>query len=53
MVLNWQNVTFDGQQNIGRIRSSDWAEHGFYTRCGSNLFYHLIERSDYLLAAGL
>jgi hypothetical protein len=53
MVLNWQNVTFDGQQNIGRIRSSDWAEHGFCTRCGSNLFYHLIERSDYLLAAGL
>jgi len=53
MALNCQNVTFDGQENIGRIRSSDWAERGFCTRCGSNLFYHIIERSDYQLAAGL
>ena len=53
MAVNCQIVTFEGQENIGRIRSSDWAERGFCTRCGSNLFYHLIESSDYQIAAGL
>ena len=53
MSLNCQTVEFAGEENIGRIRSSDWAERGFCTKCGSNLFYHLIGSSDYQMAAGL
>lgn len=53
MELTCQTVTFEGQENIGRIRSSDWAERGFCTNCGSNLFYHIVENSDYQIAAGL
>jgi hypothetical protein len=53
MALDCQTVTFDGSENIGRIRSSDWAERGFCTKCGSNLFYHIVESSAYQIAAGL
>ncbi len=53
MALNCQTVIFEGEDNVGRIRSSDWAERGFCTRCGSNLFYHLVDSTDYQVAAGL
>jgi hypothetical protein len=53
MAVNCQTVAFESQENIGRIRSSDWAERGFCTKCGSNLFYHIVESSDYQIAAGL
>jgi hypothetical protein len=53
MALTCQNVAFEDQTNIGRMRSSDWAERGFCTLCGSNLFYHIVDSSDYQVAAGL
>lgn len=53
MAVNCQSVSFEGSENIGRIRSSDWAERGFCSKCGSNLFYHLVESSDYQISAGL
>ncbi len=33
------SVAFEGEENIGRYRSSDWAERGFCIRCGSSLFW--------------
>jgi hypothetical protein len=53
MEVNCQKAEFEGEDNIGRIRSSDWAERGFCTKCGSNLFYHIIESSEYQISAGL
>ena len=53
MAVNCQSVSFEGDENIGRIRSSDWAERGYCTKCGSNLFYHLVDSSDYQISAGL
>ena len=53
MEVTCQMVAFDGEEHIGRIRSSDWAERGFCRECGSNLFYHIIGSSDYQLSAGL
>ena len=53
MEVTCQKVTFEGDENVGRIRSSDWAERGFCTKCGSNLFYHIVESSDYQISAGL
>jgi len=53
MALNCQTVTFEGEDNIRRIRSSNWAERGFCSQCGSNLFYHIVDSDDYQVAAGL
>ncbi len=53
MAVNCQTVTFEGDENIGRVRSSEWAERGFCTQCGSNLFYHLVESGYYQISAGL
>lgn len=53
MSVECKDVTFENCGNVGRIRSSDWAERGFCTKCGSNLFYHMLEASDYQIAVGL
>ncbi len=53
MALNCQTVTFEGKENVSRISSSDWAERGFCTNCGSNLFYRLVDSSEYQVAVGL
>ncbi len=48
-----EDVVFEGEDSITTFRSSDWAERGFCNKCGSNLFYHLVDSSDYQIAAGL
>ncbi len=48
-----ENVIFEGEDNITKIRSSDWAERGFCKKCGSNLFYHIIDSNEFQIAAGL
>ena len=53
MEVTCQTVTFEDEEKVGRIRSSDWAERGFCTQCGSNLFYHIIDGDDYQVSAGL
>lgn len=46
-------VAFEGEENISRFRSSDWAERGFCKTCGSSLFYRLVEPDLYILSAGV
>lgn len=46
-------VSFEGQDNIGVFASSDWAERGFCKNCGSNLFYRLKETQQYIMPLGL
>jgi hypothetical protein len=46
------SVTFEGEDNLGRYRSSDWAERGFCKQCGSSLFYRMIEEDRYMMAVG-
>jgi len=45
-------VVFEGEENIVRYKSSDWAERGFCGTCGANLFYFLLPTGDYMMAAG-
>jgi hypothetical protein len=45
-------VRFEGAGHIGRYDSSEWAERGFCTRCGSHLFYRLKARDHYYLWLG-
>ena len=47
-----KSVRFGGEENIRRFSSSDWAERGFCSRCGSNLFYHLKGGEGYVLCLG-
>ena len=48
-----ENVTFEGEDNITKVRSSDWAERAFCKKCGSNLYYHIIDSNEFQIAAGL
>ncbi len=46
----------DVQFNGGKpstFRSSEWAERGFCSGCGTHLFYHLLQSNEYILPAGL
>jgi hypothetical protein len=45
------SVAFEGEENISRYSSSDWAERGFCKLCGSNLFYFL-KPDRYIMWAG-
>ena len=58
MSVHAQNkVEFSGAENIQNYESSQWAERGFCTQCGSSLYYFLKPRpgvpdGEYMLAAG-
>lgn len=45
-------LEFEGEENIVRYRSSEWAERGFCGACGSNLFYYLIPNGEYAVSVG-
>lgn len=46
-------VSFSGEENITVFDSSDWAERGFCSKCGSHLFYRLKESGQHIMSAGL
>ena len=48
-----REFSFTGEEHIGRYRSSNWAERGFCTRCGTNLFYHFTPTGSHSFTAGL
>jgi hypothetical protein len=45
-----QSIAFEGEENVGRYRSSDWAERGFCAKCGTSLFYRLTGPDHYILS---
>ena len=45
-------VEFEGYDNVATYDSSEWAERGFCSRCGSSLFYRLKEPGKYILFLG-
>ncbi len=51
--VSCENVTFEGKDNIETIRSSEWAERAFCKVCGSNLYYRIVDSSEYQISAGL
>lgn len=46
-------VTFEGDENITRYESSEWAERGFCKVCGTHLFYRLKNLDSYVMSVGL
>lgn len=47
------DVSFTGEENISIFSSSDWAQRGFCSQCGTHLFYRLNETQQYMMPAGL
>lgn len=45
--------SISGAEHVKWFKSSDWAERGFCSNCGSNLFYRLnLETPEYVVFAG-
>ena len=51
LAVSVASVDFQGEDNIERYDSSDWAERGFCKTCGSNLFY-LLKPARYIMQVG-
>jgi len=47
------NITFTNKEFIKVFNSSDWAERGFCSQCGSHLFYRLKESQQHFVPVGL
>lgn len=45
-------IAFEGAENVGVYKSSEWAERAFCKVCGSPLYYHLLGSGFYALSAG-
>ena len=43
----------DGIEHVSTYASSEWAERGFCSRCGTHLFYRLIKNEFYAVPVGL
>jgi len=47
------DVTIDGEEFVSVYDSSEWAERGFCSRCGTHLFYRLKENQQHMVPVGL
>lgn len=47
-----ERVTFESEEFVGRFDSSEWAQRGFCTRCGTHLFYFLKPTGMHLMSVG-
>ena len=46
-------IKIAGEKNISVFESSEWAERGFCSKCGTHLFYRLKQNNQYFVSAGL
>ncbi len=42
-----KDIIWTGEEHIGRMTSSEWAERGWCTKCGSGLFYRITAEGPY------
>jgi len=47
------SVEIDGEEHVSVFDSSEWAQRGFCTRCGTNLYYRLKGAGTYSIPVGL
>lgn len=47
------DVLIDNEAMVTVFNSSDWAERGFCSQCGTHLFYRLKENKQYIMPVGL
>lgn len=46
-------VDIEGEDSLTVFDSSEWAERGFCSKCGSHLFYRLKESREHMMPVGL
>ena len=46
-------VLFEGEEYISVFDSSEWAERGFCSQCGSHLFYRIKQDGRHFIPVGL
>lgn len=46
-------AALEGTEHITDYASSDWAERGFCSRCGTHLYYRLRQTGEYMIPVGL
>lgn len=47
------DVEFNGSEKLTVFDSSEWAERGFCSACGSHLFYRLKGTQEHMMPVGL
>lgn len=47
------DVSFGGDGIVSVYDSSDWAERGFCSQCGTHLFYRLKESGEHMVPVGI
>lgn len=47
------NVSLEPESKVSVYDSSEWAERGFCSQCGTHLFYRLKQAQQYMMPAGL
>lgn len=52
MAASVGSISFEGEENIKRFDSSEWAQRGFCADCGTSLFYYLKPGDKYIMATG-
>ena len=45
-------VQIENSEAVTSYRSSEWAERGFCSKCGTHLYYRFAGSDDYVLLAG-
>ncbi|WP_235015368.1 GFA family protein [Oceanicoccus sp. KOV_DT_Chl] len=46
-------MSISGNEFVKVFNSSDWAERGFCSNCGTHLYYHLKPTDEYIIPVGL
>ena len=52
-VYGGKALKFKNEELLGHYSSSDWAERGFCTCCGSNIYFKMKKSGSYFLMLGL
>jgi len=45
-------VTFSGEASLKTYKSSEWAERGFCSECGTSLYYRMSGADEFILCTG-
>ena len=47
------DVEIEGEEHVTTFDSSEWAERGFCSKCGTHLYYRLKQSGETIVSAGL
>lgn len=48
-----QAVSIEGEEHLSVFSSSEWAERGFCSQCGTHLFYRIKESGQHMVPVGV